>query len=271
MLSTLYEFKILTIDQSNKSSIIHSTLEKFGYHSFYETTLDRSYDILRQEPIDLVILNTNNSPTEEETIIKDIQNLTDCGIVFLTSEYSIDNVEQFSKYNFLAYHVKLGNLLNILKEIDLLIKKLILNSLETIMVVKPKDQIRDFIIELLRLHRYKIVVVHNGASAWKKLDTIENLSLLLLDINLDDMDDSLDILIKARKKFSKNLPVISVSNIYNPISLQQNISDGLSDFIKTPIDKLEFYLKICLWIDNIKQKREIEKQNKEIENAMESF
>ncbi len=264
-------FKILTIDLgNNKTNLIHSTLEKFGYKSFPTDNPSTSYDILRMEPIDLVIINAIASSDFEKEIIRDIQNLTDCGIIFLTPEHNISKMDEFTSFNLLSYTIKLGNLLNIIKEIDMLIGRLIANSSETVMLIKGKNQTRDLLAELLRLRRYNVILCQNGASAWKKLDTIEHLSLMLIDINLADMD-SMDILRKARKKFSNHLPVISVSRKYDPMILQQNIANGLSDFIKAPIEKLEFELKIDLWADNVKQKREIEHQKKDIENALESF
>jgi signal transduction histidine kinase/DNA-binding response OmpR family regulator len=179
-------------------------------------------------------------------------------------------MEEFSTYNLLMYSVKLGNLLNIINDIDALIGRLISNSYETILVVKGKNEIRDVIAELLRLRRYDVVLCQNGASAWKKLERLEQLSLVLIDINLPDMD-GMDILKKAKRIFSHSLPVISISRHYNPLILQQNMANGLSDFIKAPIQKLEFTLKIDLWTDNIKQKREIELQKKEIESVLGSF
>jgi|GEM_PF-3326314 len=264
-------FNILILEVgTNKSNLILTTLEKIGYSCFVADTLELSYDILRMKPIDLVIINGSNSGDFEKNVIMDVQNLTDCGIVFLTPEHSISKMEEFSKFNLLIYGIKLGNILNIIKDIDNLIGRLISNSSETIMIVKRKNETRDLIAELLRLRRYDVILCQNGASAWKKLDKIEHLSIVLIDISLADMD-SMDILKKARQIFSHNLPVISISRYYDPFILQENITNGLSDFIKAPIEKLEFSLKIDLWADNIKQKREIELQKKDIESVLNSF
>jgi len=264
-------FNILILEiGTNKSNLILTTLEKIGYSCFVADTLELSYDILRMKSIDLVIINASHSEEFEKNVIMDVQNLTDCGIVFLTPEHSISKMEEFSKYNLLIYAIKLGNILNIIKDIDNLIGRLISNSRETIMIVKRKSETRDLIAELLRLRRYDVILCQNGASAWKKLDKIEHLSIVLIDINLADMD-GMDILKKARQIFSHNLPVISISKYYDPFILQQNITNGLSDFIKAPIEKLEFSLKIDLWADNIKQKREIELGKLAVENALCSF
>ncbi len=270
-MKTKENFKTLIIEiGSNKSNLIYTTLTKKGHNCFVADTLELSYDILRMEMIDLVIINASYSGEYEKNVIMDVQNLTDCGIVFLTPEHDIAKMEEFSAFNLLMYSVKLGNLLNIINDIDTLIKRLISNSYETILIVKRKNEIRDLIAELLRLRRYDVVLCQNGASGWKKLDKLEHLSLVLIDVNIADME-SMDILKKARKIFSNNLPVISISRDYNPLILQQNMANGLSDFIKAPIQKLEFTLKIDLWTDNIKQKREIELQKKEIESVLGSF
>ncbi|MDD2699133.1 MAG: ATP-binding protein [Arcobacteraceae bacterium] len=264
-------FNILIIELGvNKSNILFTTLSRLDYRCYVADTLPLSYDILRMEAIDLVIVNGTNASDAEKYVIMDIQNLTDCGIIFLTADPDTLKMEEFSRYNLLSYNIKLGNLLNIVKEIDNLIAKLISNSLETILLIKGKNETRDLIAELLRLRRYNVVICPTGASAWKKIDTLNQLSLILVDINIADMD-SMDILRKARKKFSNILPVISVSKHYDSLILQQNIANGLSDFIKSPIEKLDFGLRIDLWIDNVKQKREIEEQKKEIESVLGSF
>jgi DNA-binding response OmpR family regulator len=196
-------FNILIIEiGSNKSNLIYTTLTKKGYKCFVADTLELSYDILRMELIDLVIINASHSEDFEKSVIMDVQNLTDCGIAFLTPEHDIAKMEEFSTYNLLMYSVKLGNLLNIINDIDALIGRLISNSYETILVVKGKNEIRDVIAELLRLRRYDVVLCQNGASAWKKLERLEQLSLVLIDINLPDMD-GMDILKKA-KRIQKN-------------------------------------------------------------------
>ncbi len=264
-------FNILIIEiGTNRSNLIFTTLSKKEYNCFVADTLESSYDILRMEMIDLVIINSSASGDYEKNVIRDVQNLTDCGIVFLTPDHNTAKIEEFSIFNLLMYSVKLGNLLNIINEIETLIRRLILNSYETILVVKGKNETRDLIAELLRLRRYDVILCQNGASAWKKLDKLEHLSLVLIDVNIPDMD-SMDILKKARKIFSNNLPVISVSRNYDLLALQQNMANGLSDFVKSPIQKLEFVLKVDLWADNIKQKREIELQKKEIESVLGSF
>jgi len=264
-------FNILIIEiGTNRSNLIFTTLSKKDYKCFVADSLELSYDILRMELIDLVIINASSSGEYEKNVIMDVQNLTDCGIAFLTPDHNIGKMEEFSKFNLLMYSVKLGNLLNIINEIDTLISRLISNSFETVLVVKGKNETRDLIAELLRLRRYDIVLCQNGASAWKKLDKVEKLSLMLIDINLQDMD-SIDILRKAKKRFSNSLPIISISRNYNSLILQEYMANGLSDFIKAPIEKLEFTLKIDLWADNIKQKREIDLQKQEIEDALGSF
>lgn len=264
-------FHILIIELgTTSSSLLFEELSKSGYCSFVSHNPLEAYDILRTHPIDLVVLNGTKTTHIEEGIIQDIQNLSDCGIVFLTADPQRKKIENFEKYNLLSYQIKFGNLLNVIKDIEYLIRKLISNTNETILIVKGKSETRDLACELLRLRRYNVLITKNGASAWKKLDTLENLSLLLIDINLLDMDSN-DVIKKGKKYFLNSLPVISLSQKCEPLILQQSMANGLSDFIKTPIMPMEFILKIGLWIDNVKQKREIENQKKEIENALKSF
>jgi len=264
-------FNILIVELGNTpSNLILEKLNERQYCCYVAYSPTHTYDILRIHMIDLVIINATKTTQFEEEIIKDIQNLTDCGIVFLTADPDAKKIEEFSKYNLLSYQIKFGNLLNVIKDIDILIQKLISNISETVLIVKGKNETRDLAQELLRLRRYNVVITKNGASAWKKLDVLERLSLVIIDINLQDMD-SIDVIKKAKKLFSNSLPVISISKKCDPLVLQQNMANGLSDFIKTPISTMEFILKIDLWIDNIKQKREIENQKQEIENALKSF
>ncbi|MCK5294503.1 MAG: response regulator, partial [Arcobacteraceae bacterium] len=264
-------FRIAVINNiKNSSTLISETLRDYGYECISYNSADIAYKNIVNDNLDLIIINSDESTNIQKEIIQNIKSISTVNIIFLTSE--IDDIikNDFLNLYLLDYKIKLNNILTILSEIDTLIKRLILNQKETILIIRKENDVRVQIESLLKLRNYNLILASNGALGWKALSNTNDISMILLDINLRDMD-SLEIIAKAKNKFSKDIPIIALTTIYNPITLQQNISNGLSDLIKIPIINEEFNLKIDLWIDNVRQKKEIYKQQVQLEQTLNGF
>ncbi len=264
-----FKLFVLNLGKTN-SDLICKTLQQYHYKCEYSDDIDYVYKYLQQESPNLLIVNGNHSNTEEMAILEQIRKISSVNIVFLTNEMDINKKNMFSKFNLLDYKVKLNNILTLIDEINILIKKLILNERENILIIKSKTRNRDKIEALLKLRHYNVIIASNGAQGWKEIKQLEKLSLIILDINLNDMN-SLEILSIVKNKYNNEVPVIGVSVEYNPIILQQNILNGLSDLLNVPITQEEFNLKIDLWVDSVRQKREIKAQQLQTKKMLNSF
>jgi len=271
MKKSINNFKICILNNTKKSStLIYDNLKSYGYDcsNFDDIELFNKY--ISEHTLDMIILNSDKATDIEEYMIKGIQEISNANIIFLTSQIDLSIKDKFLKLNLLDYKIKMSNILTILSEINSLIKKLILNTRETILVIKKDTSTRRQIETLLKLRHYNIIIASTGSQGWKAIDKAKDLSLIILDLNLNDMD-SLEIIDKTKRSFTYNIPVIALTVHYNPIALQQNISNGLSDLIKVPIINEEFNLKIDLWIDNIRQKRELREHQAKLEESLNGF
>ena len=271
MKKSINNFKICILNNTKKSStLIYDNLKSYGYDcsNFDDIELFNKY--ISEHTLDMIIFNSDKATDIEEYMIKGIQEISDANIIFLTSQIDLSIKDKFLKLNLLDYKIKMSNILTILSEINSLIKKLILNTRETILVIKKDTSTRRQIETLLKLRHYNIIIASTGSQGWKAIDKAKDLSLIILDLNLNDMD-SLEIIDKTKRSFTHNIPVIALTVQYNPIALQQNISNGLSDLIKVPIINEEFNLKIDLWIDNIRQKRELREHQAKLEESLNGF
>ncbi len=271
MKKDINNFKICVLNNAKKcSTIIYENLKEYGYDCIHFDDIILFNKYISDNTIDLIIFNTDEASNNEQNIIKNIQNISNANIIVLTSQIDLDIKDKFLKLNILDYKIKMSNILTILSEINILIRKLILNTQETILVIKKKTSARKQIETLLKLRHYNIIIASTGSQGWKEIAKAKELSLIILDLNLNDMD-SLEIIEKTKRSFNYNIPVIALTTLYNPIVLQQNISNGLADLIKVPIISEEFNLKIDLWIDNIKQKRELKLHQAKLEESLNGF
>ena len=265
-------FKILVvnIDTTYDSCLICDELTHEGYDVVEKNNIYDVYDFVENNPVNLIIINDRESNEKAQEVISRLNSLTNTNIIFLTNDASKKLRKNFFQYNLLDYKVKLNNLLTILSDIKKLINRLIANTNEKILVIKKDNKTRDIIVKLLKQRCYEVEVVSTGSAGWKTIEKEDKISMIIIDINVTDVL-SIDLIKKAKEKYSNTLPVLALTSEYDPLIMQENIANGLSDFIKVPVVHEEFNLKVGLWINNVIQSRQLKIQERKLTQTLNSF
>ncbi len=266
------DFKILVtnIDTTYDSCLICEELQKDNYNVIEKNNIYDVYDYIENNKIDLIIVNDKDSNAKAQEVIHRINSLTNTNIIFLTNDPDVKLRKNFFQYNLLDYKVKLNNLMYIISDIKQLIKRLFDNSKEKVLIIKQNNKTRDIIINLLKQRCFQVEAVSNGSAGWKKIEKEKYISLIIVDISLQDVKSS-DIIKKAKEKYSSTIPILALTSEYDPLLMQENIANGLSDFIKVPVIHEEFNLKVGVWINNVIQSRKLKEQEQKLKQTLNSF
>jgi len=268
---TKNDFSIFILNLTkNNSPVLADTMLGYGYKCISNTIIEDSYEYIKNNIIDLIIINTDNTLANEIDIIQKIKSISSTNIIFLSSSMSEQYKEEIVKLKLLDYKIKQNNIIAISSKIDTLVTKLILNKKETILVIKKPDEKRIVIENMLKNRGYNIKVAQNGAQGWKEIDKSAEISMILLTPRMNDMD-SLEIITKAKRKFNSDMPVIALNETYDSLEIKEHMSNGFCDFIITEQLDEQFHLKIDLWIENVRQKREIDIQKSKLIENLNSF
>jgi len=265
------DFRIFILNiTKNNSSILNDTMKSYGYNCQSNNNIEETNKILKNNMFDLLIINTDDTTNEEIDIIKNIQNISSVKIIFLSSKMQNNYKEIFVELKLLNFIIKQNNIIAISSKIDKLINNLILNRDETILIIKKSNDNRKVIETMLHNRDYNIKIAENGAQGWKEIDNSDKISMILLNVNMNDMD-SLEIITKAKRKFDSDIPIIALCDTYVASELKEYMSNGFCDFITAHQLDEQFNLKIDLWIENSRQKREIKIQKDKLLGNLNSF
>jgi PAS domain S-box-containing protein len=270
-MKTKANYKILIYDNLDSySTLVYDNISNYGYSCLNMANLEELENELKKNEADLVIFNTDNTNQDALMVLQRISAVSSVKIVFITSCTDQFLKDTFLFLNIVDYKIKFNNLLAILSDVNNLIERLIANTHEKVLLIQKDALEREYLENLLTLRGYDLTIASSGNQGWKEIDKIDDLSLLLVDINITGIE-CIDIINKAKKKYSADMPIVSFASEYDPLTLQQLISSGLSYFFKLPISVEEFNLKTDLLVDNIRQKREVQKKQTQLEANLQSF
>ncbi|QQO10191.1 response regulator [Breznakiella homolactica] len=101
--------------------------------------------------------------------------------------------------------------------------------------------------ELLRQGGMDVTIAENGKTALELLDTRE-FDLVLMDIQMPEMDGlTATKLIRKNERF-KNLPIIAMTAHAMSDDREKSLSAGMDDHITKPIDSLELFRCLAVWL-----------------------
>jgi PAS domain S-box-containing protein len=270
-MKTKDNYTILIYDNLDiDSTLVYDNMLEYGYSCINANNIGELEESLKSKNIDLVIFNTDKTNQDALMILQKISLISPVKIVFITSCTDQFVKDTFLFLNIVDYKIKFNNLLSILSDINTLIERLISNDKEKVLLIQKDAIEREYLENLLNLRGYDLTIASNGNQGWKVLDKIDDLSMLFIDINITGIE-CIDIINKAKKKYSKDMPIVSFATKYDPLTLQQLISSGLSYFFQLPISVEEFNLKTDLLIDNLRQKREIDEKQAQLEENLNGF
>lgn len=112
---------------------------------------------------------------------------------------------------------------------------------------------------------YSVYEASNATDALQIVDT-QHIDLVLLDWRMPDMSgiDAMQLI----KKKHRTIPVIIVTALHSPKDVSQALNAGANDYIKKPIDKMEFTARVHSALNLRDSMLEVENKNKRIENQL---
>lgn len=113
-----------------------------------------------------------------------------------------------------------------------------------------------------------VYCVHEAPNATEALHIVDTqpIDLVLLDWRMPDMS-GLEAMKRIKQKY-KNIPVIIVTALQSPRDVSEALNSGANDYIKKPIDKVEFRARVRSALTLRDYMLQVENKNKRIENQI---
>jgi len=131
-----------------------------------------------------------------------------------------------------------------------------------ILVVDDDDSIRGYIVKLLSQSGYDVIPAQGGKDALKELRLSADISLVILDILMPEMD-GLETLNEIRK-LSPDTPVLMLSALGQTNIIVKAMKAGATDYLVKPFEEEELDLAISKSIEKKKLLAEISSLKKKL-------
>jgi two-component system response regulator AtoC len=131
-----------------------------------------------------------------------------------------------------------------------------------ILVVDDDESIRRYIVKLLSQSGYDVVAASSGKEALNELRTNQDVSLVILDILMPDMD-GLETLAEIRK-LTKDIPVLMLSALGQTNIIVKAMKAGATDYLVKPFEEEEIELAITKSLEKKRLLSEISSLKKQL-------
>jgi diguanylate cyclase (GGDEF)-like protein len=180
-------------------------------------------------------------------------------IIDLMNEYKIPTIVLTSSINKelenIAKRKKIIEYINIndydsVNYTSLTIKRLILNKEETIVFINNNLNLLNYYVHNLKEVQYNIEIFNNVDFALKYIDkNISDIRMVITEFSMKNFN-VYNIIQKIRNKYSKDiLGILVLSDINDDEIINKILKTGINDYMKLPISREEFYLKINLNVE----------------------
>ncbi|MBQ0713420.1 MAG: diguanylate cyclase [Porticoccus sp.] len=187
----------------------------------------------------LVNLNLPDAPDGE---MVDHLLARDVPLIVLTGNYNDKKREQLLEQGVIDYVIKESRYSY---EYALkLIKRLEMNQKVKILVAEDSLAQKDYIEALLKQHMYQVVTVDNGVEALAAIKQNPDISLLITDYDMPEMD-GFSLTKALRREYTKaELIIIGLSAVENNTLSARFIKNGANDFLCKPFIQEELHCRI---------------------------
>jgi DNA-binding response OmpR family regulator len=110
-----------------------------------------------------------------------------------------------------------------------------LNAAKKVLIVEDDEDIRFLVQLLMRNAGYQAVTANNGIEGLKQF-LAEKPDLIILDVMMDQLDGFKVLGLIRTNKPTKNVPVIMLSAMNSPESIEQGLQGGANFFITKPFE-----------------------------------
>ena len=109
---------------------------------------------------------------------------------------------------------------------------------KTVLVVDDDPEVAELIEEILTIHHYHVLVVHDGLEAIEQTNR-HHIDLILMDIRMPYFSGFWFCDAFRHKKNTKNIPIVMVSALMDDDNAQKARLVGASDTVKKPFTSEE--------------------------------
>ena len=109
---------------------------------------------------------------------------------------------------------------------------------KTILVVDDDPEVAELMAEVLSIHHYRVLVVHNGLEAIEQTNH-HHVDLILMDIRMPYFSGFWYCDAFKHKKNTKNIPIVIVSGLLDDDTDRQARLVGAADTMKKPFTNEE--------------------------------
>ena len=211
-------------------TVIANSMEEAG--SILEASRDRIF-------IALIDLNLPDAPDGEAVDL--CLTYAVPGIV-LTATFNEDIRKRFLDRNVVDYFFK-GSI----QDMDPMLfslERVFKNQFSTVLIVDDSRMALAHLRHLLEVQRYKVVEARDGEQALQMLDQHPEVSMLITDYNMPNMD-GFELVRKVRARYKANrLAIIGISAAGSGTLSAQFLKNGANDFLTKPFEAEEFYWRV---------------------------
>ncbi|SMC66121.1 response regulator [Moheibacter sediminis] len=266
--------KVLIVEENPKHAAALSIfLNNFNITSEIKSNVEESVNTLLSSKVNCVILDMGlPDKTGYETLeaIKNHEGLEDLPIIIFTGK-NLSHAEEIKIKNYAdSIVVKTAHSFQrILDEVGLFLHLVEENHLDTKnkstkismlgdaltgkTILIADDDVRNIFSLTKILEKYKVNVISamNGKEALNQLYTHPDVSVVLMDMMMPEMDGYQTIQTIRQNPAYKNLPIISVTAKAMTGDREKCIAAGASDYISKPVDKDQLLSLLRVWLYEI--------------------
>lgn len=125
-----------------------------------------------------------------------------------------------------------------------MLHRLYKNRQVDVLVVEDSSTFRKYIVQLLRLHQYRVHEAEDGVQALEVLQQNDQIQLVITDYNMPNMD-GFELVQSIRHQFEKrHIAVIGLSGQDDHSLSVKFIKNGANDFLPKPFEQEEFFCRV---------------------------
>lgn len=263
--------KVLIVEDNAKhASALSYFLGNSNIYSEVKNNVDDTIKALLSTNIDCVILNIG-LPDELDfnvlEIIKSTEGLENLPVIIFTGkkmtadeelsvEQYVDSIVFKSAHSFQRILDEVGLFLHLVNENrgEFNNRRSGLGKLEEVLYGKTiliaDDDVRNIftLSKILEQYNMHVVSAIDGKDALVQLESNSNISIILMDIMMPEMDGYESIRTIRKQRKYKNLPIIAVTAKAMIGDRDKCIEAGASDYISKPVDKDQLLSLLRVWL-----------------------
>lgn len=250
--------RILVVEDSQLVTKIvkHVVKQAGGLEAVFATSYAEAKAILDTQKDQLfAALADLNLPDAPDGEVVDLVLEAGVPVIVLTGSYDEERREKILSKGIVDYVVKEGRYSY--EYAVGMVKRLELNQSIAVLVVDDSSTSRRYISELLLRQGFQVFSAEHGKAAIKVILSQENISLVITDFHMPEMD-GVELVKNLRHKYGKSdLVIIGLSGQGDKSLSAKFIKNGANDFLQKPFNYEEFNCRVRHNVESLELIRQI--------------